>query len=470
MQIVRPFSRPLPALRAASLAGSRTTFLAQRAAISRTITQTAHRAFVTEADQQKSYKTGDRQPGEEYAKTEGAARPGFIKDTTALWSLSPYLTSLLAVGVGLTGYGLYEMYGAMTMWPPEIREDLRSGLLARRKGDFDVASQYLGRAWTKAKSTPLDAFGDQPLIKLTGVGIVLASVLEEGQKKEEAYQIYDDTLQQLSPSYRDPPSSNRPDIGLGASKVLNAAERMRAVALAYKLGELAHDLQKPEEEEKWLTSAVEAIIKNVLVTPPLSGEVGNGQGPVNATPQAKVEVQDLGLPPWTMVHDLAAPFEALGSFYARHGNINYAMPLYLQAIAILIPPAPAVPMPTSTYIGAQLMSNVAELILRNHPSDNVSPEVLHQAESWAKKGLDITATTRERSPYKHSICEEAYAIMLYNLAMISEFAGDKEKARQLLYKSLDHSKSISMQDGISHAEEALHSLDMGSTERIKPFA
>ncbi|CAA7266844.1 unnamed protein product [Cyclocybe aegerita] len=357
----------------------------------------------------------------------------------------------------------------MTLWPPEVRKDLRSGLLARRKGEFDVASQYLRRAWTKAIAIPLDAFGDQPLIKLTGIGIALASVLEEGQKKDEAYQAYEDTLRRLRFAYPDPSSSDHPDIDLEALEVLNAAERMRAVALAYKLGELAHALQKHEKEEKWLTFSVEATLKNMLVTPPLSGKVGNSQGPDDTTAHAKVQFQDLGLPPWAMVHDLAAPFEALGSFYARHGNINYAMPLYLQAIAILIPPAPAVVPAEDKCRGAQLMANVAELILRNHPSNNVNPEVLHQAESWAKKGLDITTTTRERSPYKHSICEEAYAVMLYNLAMISEFAGDKEKARQLLYKSLDQSKSIGMQDGISHAEEVLHTLDTGSAEKIRPF-
>jgi len=39
----------------------------------------------------------------------------------------------------------YGLYGVMTMWPPEIRQDLRSGLLAKRRGDLDTSSQYLTR-------------------------------------------------------------------------------------------------------------------------------------------------------------------------------------------------------------------------------------------------------------------------------------------------------------------------------------
>jgi len=37
------------------------------------------------------------------------------------------------------------------MWPPEIKKDLRSGLLAKRKGDLDLAESYLSRC---AESPP----------------------------------------------------------------------------------------------------------------------------------------------------------------------------------------------------------------------------------------------------------------------------------------------------------------------------
>jgi hypothetical protein len=41
-----------------------------------------------------------------------------------------------------------------------------------------------------AKSLPLNLFGSEPLLKTTGIAIVLAGVLEDDGKKEEAYKVY----------------------------------------------------------------------------------------------------------------------------------------------------------------------------------------------------------------------------------------------------------------------------------------
>jgi hypothetical protein len=66
------------------------------------------------------------------------------------------------------------------------------------------------------------------------------------------------------------------------------------------------------------------------------------------------------------------------------------------------------------------MGNIAELILRNRDGGNVNPDDLAQAESWARKGLELTISARKVSPIKHDVCEEAFAMLLYNLAMVRE--------------------------------------------------
>jgi len=66
------------------------------------------------------------------------------------------------------------------------------------------------------------------------------------------------------------------------------------------------------------------------------------------------------------------------------------------------------------------MGNIAELILRNHGSGNVNPDDLAQAESWARKGLELTISARKVSAIKHDVCEEAFAMLLYNLAIVRE--------------------------------------------------
>jgi hypothetical protein len=175
---------------------------------------------------------------------------------------------------------------------------------------------------------PIDAFGEDPVLKVSGIGIALAGIFEEGGDRERAYKAYEDTLWYLRTAYLDvanKPKDKVPDLGMETLKVLNAPEKMRAVAVAYKLGELAEALDKPyEEQEKWLVWSVEAILRTVLGAPPLASAdtvqtatPGGAQGP-----NVKVLVEQLGLPLWTLSHDLAAPFEALGSFYAKHNNVK----------------------------------------------------------------------------------------------------------------------------------------------------
>lgn len=61
------------------------------------------------------------------------------------------------------------------------------------------------------------------------------------------------------------------------------------------------------------------------------------------------------------------------------------------------------------------MGNVADLILRR----STSSEAITQAESWAKKGLEVTSAAR-MSRSAIDVCEVAYAVLLYNFAMIRE--------------------------------------------------
>lgn len=66
------------------------------------------------------------------------------------------------------------------------------------------------------------------------------------------------------------------------------------------------------------------------------------------------------------------------------------------------------------------MGNVAELLVRNLDSKNATPEAVSQAEAWAKKGLEVVIAARKISPIEVDVCEEAFAVLLYNVAMIRE--------------------------------------------------
>jgi hypothetical protein len=87
-------------------------------------------------------------------------------------------------------------------------------------------------------------------------------------------------------------------------------DKLRAISIAYKLGELAHTLQKPlADEEKWLIISVDTLLTII-----------RWEAPGRGSSEIRKSLEELELPSWAMLNDFAAPFEALGSFYARTGK------------------------------------------------------------------------------------------------------------------------------------------------------
>ncbi|KAE9390603.1 hypothetical protein BT96DRAFT_1002119 [Gymnopus androsaceus JB14] len=309
----------------------------------------------------------------------------------------------MAAGFALSGYGGFVLYKTLTMWPPEVRSDLKDAVRAKYAGDFETSERYFHRAWNTIQTLPIESLDTQPYLKITGIAVVLADVLENSNKLTRAYEVYIQALEILQKGE--------------VNKTLTGPERLRAVAISSKLGELAQVLKLPKTEaEKWLV--------------------------------------------WT---DIGAPLEALGSFYAEAGRIDYAMSLYLQAISLLIPPAPKKSTPADRCRGAQLMGNLSELIMRGAPT----PETLHQAEAWASQALAVTKKARQEASKPINQCDEVYAAALFNVATFQDMAGDKKVARELYKEGLEHARSIAMTEGVVEASRALHRLDMGDSESKK---
>jgi hypothetical protein len=164
------------------------------------------------------------------------------------------------------------------------------------------------RAWKTALSLPLEAFGTEPHLKISGIAIVLASLLEQAKNHPEAYNVYAEALSYLQAV----PSSE-----------LSLDERMRIVAVASKLGEMAEGgLPEPNEsvkaEEKWKVLAVEEVLRITQATKGDTSSTGDQNGEID---------KEIELPAWTRElkgrnSDVAAPVQSLGAFYARIGRIE----------------------------------------------------------------------------------------------------------------------------------------------------
>lgn len=166
---------------------------------------------------------------------------------------------------------------------------------------------------------PLELFKSQPHLKTSGIALCLAGVLESNNQLEEAYAIYLESLTWLQ--------------DVGTKEKLSGPEKLRAVAISYRLGELAATLQNPADEERHLVWAVEAILKSVMddqqngpggaekPTPTPTAQLASG-GQIGDS-DTQTMITELDLPSWATKTDIAAPFEALGAFYAQAGKLEY---------------------------------------------------------------------------------------------------------------------------------------------------
>ena len=219
------------------------------------------------------------------------------------------------------------------------------------------------RALETARTLPLEAFGAEPHLKLSGIAIALAGVLEDGSRPHEAYELYAKTLD-----------------GLRTTQGLSGKERVRTVALAHKLGEMAETYQLPAaEEERWLVYAVEELLRV------LSDEQSAARlraGAADPVKEHQLVLSELELPPWVDLTDVVAPLQSLGAFYNRAGKqecvdclllprsrlqpsltqwnstplYRYAVPLYLSALNFLMPPGSKQTSAENRCRGAQLFS------------------------------------------------------------------------------------------------------------------
>ncbi|EKM58009.1 uncharacterized protein PHACADRAFT_88704 [Phanerochaete carnosa HHB-10118-sp] len=348
-------------------------------------------------------------------------------------------TALILLGAASTAYGLYEFYTMFTIWPKEVRGDLRAGIKARSQEDLGLSERFLRRALDTAHNLPLEAFGSDPYLKLSGIAIALAGVLEDNNKPREAYDTYVDSLTKLR-----------------QASGLSSQERLRAVAVAHKLGEMAETYQQPAiEEEQWLVYAVEELLR-ILRDENISTQLAMPTH--DADEEHKTVIAELELPKWVEKTDVIAPLQALGAFYNRTGKQEYAVPLYLSALNVLLPPGNKNTSAENKCRGADLMNSLADSLLLGAPT----PERRHQAEAWVDRALSTIEKTQHDSkndPEGSVHCELVLAAALFNKGSMREMAGDLESAKSSYLESRKQSYLLKQRDGIIQADTAIRRVD-----------
>ncbi|EST06204.1 Tetratricopeptide-like helical [Kalmanozyma brasiliensis GHG001] len=413
-------------------------------------------------------------------------------------------TSLIALAVAVTGYGLYEYYTSFSAWPVSIRDDLRAALKARNRGDVRRAESYFRKALATARgikgelneATPTPKGADpgekgEAMLKISGIAIALAALLEGEGRVEESYAVLEDVWDEIMERGKYE--------GVIAEKgewKRGQRDRMRAVQIAQKLGQLGQlpevrvallekaklasvgdeggekfkfaltgTAESQDPAERWLVWSVEELFRLVLPADVHASALAAAATPADApssdasasapkaklnpiTPPTSISLADLDLPAWVTKLDLLASIESLGTFYAAKGLPEYAVPLYLQTLSILLPPSTSASPTASERCKAGLvMNNLSQLLAGSNVKD---------ATKWASKGLDITDRTvqmagfekveakkgtelvqssDERTQEVRLECLGVKLTLLYNLGVLSDMAGDKCQARLYFQKA-----------------------------------
>jgi hypothetical protein len=278
------------------------------------------------------------------------------------------------------------------------------------------------RAWETAQTLPIAVYGPDPHLKLTGILIVLAEVMELNGKPHEAYELMGNYLNDLPPLDEE-----------ATYHEWSGAERMRLSAMAHKLGLMAESYSRPQkDQEKWLTWAVERTLKDIRHVNESSGR---------SAPGTSQPLHELELPDWVAQSDLLVLLESLGEFHARTNKTRYiflvgtdvhsdvrraslAITLNNQVLTILQMNFGDRTKLKNLCRAAQVLSNQSELYSRpSLPKEGkASPEVLLQgAESSALSALRIIAFVQDNPDPNQdtSACETTFGVAMANLATIN---------------------------------------------------
>ena len=179
-------------------------------------------------------------------------------------------------------------------------------------------------AFQTALSLPYQTFAPDPYLKISGIASLLSEIAPERRAHDALKTAWELGAGPSKQSLASPDGEKTPipAVTEGAAGwlnyTLNDEERLRRVALAYKLGQLSSE-RDVDEEEKWFVWAVEEVLRL------------SGLGKKNADSDTNVKsrgnsgsaaLEDLELPTWMSKADLGAPLEALGALYAKKGRLE----------------------------------------------------------------------------------------------------------------------------------------------------
>ena len=139
--------------------------------------------------------------------------------------------------------------------------------------------------------------------------------------------------------------------------------------------------------------------------------------------------------------------------YDRTSQHYLATPLYLKAIT-LVPP--------NSCHTITLMNNLAASLARQQPlatakEGKQAADLLHDAQRWAQKALDIDSTVKP--PVRTDECDHACVAATHTLGEIARLLGDRDTAQRRFDEARSLAHGLGMTEGIQAADEGLKNVE-----------
>lgn len=382
----------------------------------------------------------------------------------------------MVLGMLVTIYGLLEWYYAFDTWPEEVRTELKKAVKAKNQGDAVRSEAAFRKTLEIAHTLPLSAFEPEPLLKLTGLSISLAALLESNGQLKQSFKVLSDALEFLDG--HGSPASSEP-----TSHKWTEADRIRAIGLSQKLGSLALQLSARTGDEydrlaeTYLVRALEDMIKFANISSSEESEakvVGRDFKFADDSAEAiakRGEEPDESIGGKVTRKGMGKTMEALADLYAKRGQYEMANPLYVQAITTLLPSDGDAekgsaqrrkPSPADICQAATLMNTLSSTLLNPPTTDNIIA-----SRQWSLKSLSLTdrasADLADDAARERILCGRAKVVSEFNLGVLAEMSLKKDDAIKYLNQSLQHARLIGFREGAREANEALQRIKNSAT-------
>ncbi|WWD16682.1 hypothetical protein CI109_101112 [Kwoniella shandongensis] len=425
-----------------------------------------------------------------------AAGPAWKKGLRVSWIFS----GLIGFGALVTIYGLLEFYSTLTTWPKAVRKPLRAALKSKLRQDYNKAEAFFREALFTALEIGPNELQPDPLLKISGIYVELANVLEIKGQRVAAYTELDKALKMfgpdpLAPAYQRSSAKNGAgsDAWIGEGYVLSEKDHIRSIGLSQKLGQLALEIASSstqsfsttslgpkyktwdEAAESHLSSALTAMLHlglNANTTAPgTGGQVILGRD-VNLPDSPEPTEEDSQEGGRVDKRGLGMTMESLSEVYARKKQFDMAAQLLLQATSLLLPPGSKETPPLRDRCqAAMLMTTISSHALHPHPS---SAKSLKVSKSWSLRSLQLSQQALSESsadgesvnkgtpttPTEAAlgVCMRAKAVGLHNLGMLAEMENDLPTALNYFNKSLSASRETGFVEGKREAMSAIRRI------------